>query len=93
MSRGKYEICNPNKSVNAAALYMDLRYEPFSECEHPCTNMKVATKFKFKLQNQEEQKVKIIFPTEVEFSVETVTKSMFSTSKMINNQSNIENPP
>ena len=82
--RGKYEICNPNKSVSAAALYQDLRYETFSECLNPCTKMKVATHYKFKLESQEEPKVEIIFPTEVELSVETVTKSMFSTSKIIN---------
>ena len=70
-------------SVSAAALYMDLRYESFSECENPCIKMKVATQFKFKLQNQGEQKVKIIFPTEVEFSVETVTKSIFSQSNIM----------
>ena len=80
--RGKYEICNPNKSANAAALYWDLRYETFSECENPCTKMKVNTQFKFKYQYENTQTVQIIFPTEVELSVETVTKSLFSTSKI-----------
>ena len=81
--RGKYEICNPNKSASAAALYMDLRYETYSECKNPCTKMKVATKYKFKLQNKKDKQVKIRFPTEIELSVETVTKSLFSTSKII----------
>ena len=83
--RGKYEICNPNKSASAAALYMDLRYETYSECKNPCTKMKVAiaTKYKFKLQNKKDKQVKIRFPTEIELSVETVTKSLFSTSKLI----------
>ena len=49
--------------------------------------MKVNTQFKFKykyqqkLQNQEKPRVQIIFPTEVELSVDTVTKSLFSTCK------------
>ena len=68
-------------SVSAAALYMNLRYETFAECKNPCTKMKVATKYKFKFQDRKKPKVKITFPTEVELSVETVTKSMFSTSK------------
>ena len=80
--RGKYEICNPNKSASAAALYMDLRYETYSECKNPCTKMKVSTKYKFKLKNKGEQLLKIRFPTEVELSVETITKSLFSTSKI-----------
>ena len=41
--------------------------------------MKVSTHYKFKFQNQEKQSVLVIFPTEVELSVETVTKSLFST--------------
>ena len=57
--------------------------------------MKVATHFKYKSQKgirylsrrdeygQRKQEVMIIFPTDVEFSVETVTKSMLSTSKII----------
>ena len=85
--RGKYGICNPNKSASAAAMYRDIRYETFSECENPCTKMKVNTQSKFKyiyqqkLQNQEKPTVQIIFPTEVELSVDTVTKSLFSTCK------------
>lgn len=46
--RGKYEICNPNKSVSASDLYQDLKYEKFPECLNPCTEMKVATHFKYK---------------------------------------------
>ena len=80
--RGKYEICNPNKSDSAVALYMDLRYETFSECKNPCTKMKVSAKYNFKLKDQEKQLVTIRFPTEVKLSVETVTKSLFSTSKI-----------
>ena len=78
--RGQYEICKPDKSVKAAALYEDLRYETFPECVKPCTEMKVSTHYKFKFQNQEKQSVIIIFPTEAELSVETVRKSLFSTS-------------
>ena len=82
--RGKYEICNPNKSVSASDLYQDLKYEKFPECLNPCTEMKVATHFKYKSElNQKKQWVRIIFPTDVEFSEETVTKSLFSTSKII----------
>ena len=84
MSSGKYEICNPNKSVSALALYMDLIYDSFAECDNPCTTMKVTTIFKFKSQKPGKQNVEIIFPTEVEFSVDAVTKSLFSTSKIIN---------
>ena len=66
-------------------MYWDLRYENFSQCENPCTKMKVNTQFKFKyqqkLQSQEKPTVQIIFPTEVELSVDTVTKSLFSTCK------------
>ena len=84
ISRGKYEICNPNKSASAAALYYVAKYERFPECGNPCTTMKVSTQFKYKSQTDQEDKwVKIIFPRDVEFSVETVTKSMFSTSKII----------
>ena len=79
--RGKYEICNPNKSVSASDLYQDLKYKKFPECLNPCTEMKVATHFKYKSElNQKKQWVRIIFPTDVEFSEETVTKSLFSTS-------------
>ena len=67
----------------AAALYSDLKYETFSECENPCTKMKVATHYKFKLHNQnEEQTAQINFPTEIKLSVETVTQSLLSTSKL-----------
>ena len=86
--RGQYEICKPDKSVEAAALYEDLRYETFRECVKPCTEMKVSTHYKFKFQNQEKQSVIIIFPTEAELSVETVRKSLFSTS--ITNKNSIE---
>ena len=44
--------------------------------------MKVSTHYKYKVQNQDKQSVMIIFPTEVESSVETVTKSLFSTGKL-----------
>ena len=82
IKRGKYEICNPNKSALAAALYSELKYETFSECEKACTKMKVATHYKFKLHNQnEEQNAQINFPTDIKLSVETVTKSLISTSK------------
>ena len=84
MSRGKYEICNPNKSASAAAMYYVVKFQKFPECINPCTEMKVATHFKYKSQSdhQGDKWVKIIFPTDVEFSVETVTKSLFSTSKI-----------
>ena len=44
--------------------------------------MKVSAKYNFKLKNPEKQLVTIRFPTEVGLSVETVTKSLFSTSKI-----------
>ena len=50
--------------------------------------MKVSTHYKFKFQNQEKQSVIIIVPTEAELSVETVRKSLFSTS--ITNKNSIE---
>ena len=39
----------------ATALYSDLKYETFSECEKTCTKMKVATHYKFKLHHQNEE--------------------------------------
>ena len=82
VSRGQYDICDPNKSVKAAAYYEDLRYETFPECTKPCTEMKVSTHYKFKTQKQvnQSQSVIIIFPTEVELSVETLRRSLLSTS-------------
>ena len=79
--RGKYEICSSKKSANASDLYMELRYETFSECRNPCTTMKVNNNFKYKTQKKEIEEVRIIFPSEVQLSEEIVTKSLFSTSK------------
>ena len=96
MFRGKYEICNPNKSVGASALYKDLRYETFSKCENPCTKMNVASHFKFKSSKvpyKERKALTLIrFPAKVELSVETVQKSFFSAGKMnlINLQAQVQ---
>ena len=83
--RGKFEICNPNKSVGASSLYKDLRYETFTECENPCTKMNVASHFKLKsstVQYHGRKYLNIRFPAKVELSVETVQKSLFSAGKI-----------
>lgn len=80
--RGKYDICGPDKSFQAADLYAELRYETFSECVNPCKEMKVSTSYQFKVKDpQDTQSVVILFPTNVEVTHETVTKSLFSAGR------------
>ena len=45
--------------------------------------MKVLTHYKYKVQNKNHKSVTIIFPTEMESTVETITKSLFSTGNVL----------
>ena len=70
-----------NECLNPC-IQMKVHYLALSDLILSWTQMKVSTHYKYKVQNQDKQSVMIIFPTEVESSVETVTKSLFSTGKL-----------
>jgi hypothetical protein len=75
------KICDPLYSQDAAKLYMQLRYPPYSACRNPCTRMDVKLYSMSKIMPEEYKntaRVKFLLSSKIEINEEVLHQTLLS---------------